>query len=328
MLTSPVFLEVRYADPVAASSLLACADRLLGVVGYGAERPGGLPPSCPFLSVPLLPVPGGPVLEIWTAASPVRRCQVGPVAGACNGELAFGSLILEEREGAALEDVVAQAYQDIFNFLEHTGCNQPIRFWNYLTAITEEEQGLERYRRFNIGRHSAFIERLRQKVPPAASCLGTHHGASVIYFLAAREPAQAVENPRQIAAYAYPPVYGPCSPSFSRASLHAKGGAEILFISGTASIVGHETRHHGDLEGQIAETIENLRALITNAGTRMARSEDWAIKVYLRDPLYQPAVEAQLTAMFGAQSQRLYLHADICRPDLLVEIEAAAMSMA
>ena len=223
---------------------------------------------------------------------------------------------------------MARAYRDIFDFLEHTGCNQPIRFWNYLTEITEPEKGLERYRRFNIGRQSVFIDRLHQKMPPAASCLGAHHGASVIYFLAAREPAQAIENPRQIPAYAYPPVYGPCSPSFSRASLYAKGGAEILFISGTASIVGHETRHSGDLPGQIAETAENFRALIANAGTRSLRPEEWALKIYLRDPLYQPAVEAQLTAMFGAQSQRLYLQADICRTDLLVEIEAVGMSMA
>ena len=106
------------------------------------------------------------------------------------------------------------------------------------------------------------------------------------------------------------------------------GRCKDLFISGTASIVGYETRHPGDLQRQIAETIENLRALITNAATGMARAEDWALKIYLRDPLYQAAVEAQLTAMFGAQSQRLYLQADICRSDLLVEIEAVAMSVA
>jgi enamine deaminase RidA (YjgF/YER057c/UK114 family) len=317
-------LKLRYADQSTTYELLVRTDHILGVVGYGTERPDALPPACPFVAAPLLPLYGGPVFEIWTAASPTRPCQIGQIFGACSGELVFGGVQLEEGGGAALEDVVGKAYDEIFNFLEKTGFHEPIRFWNYLTAITEDEQGLERYKRFNIGRHGAFLTRLRQAVPPAASCLGAHEGASMIYFLAARTPARAIENPRQVSAYAYPPVYGPQSPSFSRAGLHAQDGAETLFISGTASIVGHETRHHGDLHGQVAETIENLRALVANSGRNISLvpSEDWALKIYLRDPLYHEAVETALTAAFGAGSQRLYLHADICRSDLLIEIEA------
>jgi len=146
----------------------------------------------------------------------------------------------------------------------------------------------------------------------------------MIYFLAAREAAKPIENPRQVSAYAYPPLYGPSSPSFSRAGWHGSDTAGTLFISGTASIVGHETRHHGDIHGQIAETLENLKALIAHAGPALAEAhpEDWALKIYLRDPLYFAAAEPAITAMFGAASQRLYLHAEICRPDLLIEIEA------
>jgi chorismate lyase/3-hydroxybenzoate synthase len=304
--------------------LLGCTEHILGVVGYGAERPGALPSAYPFLAAPLLPANGGPSYEIWSITSSTRPCQIGRTFGACSSELAFGGIQLEEGEGAALEDVVANAYHEIFNFLEQTGFKEPIRFWNYLTAITEDEQGLERYKRFNIGRHSVFLTRLRQPVPPAASCVGAHHGASMIYFLASPDPARAIENPRQLSAYAYPPVYGPRSPSFSRAALHSQDGAETLFISGTASIVGHETRHPGNLRGQIAETVENLSVLAACSGRNIAQchTEDWALKIYLRDPLYHEAVEAALTAAFGTGSRRLYLHADICRSDLLVEIEA------
>jgi chorismate lyase / 3-hydroxybenzoate synthase len=316
--------KLHYADHSTTHELLGSTDHILGVVGYGAGRPGALPPTYPFVAAPLLPVNGGPAFEIWTATSPTRPCQIGQIFGACSGEFVFGGVQLEEGRGAALEDVVGKAYHEIFNFLEQTGFNEPIRFWNYLTAITEDEEGLERYKRFNIGRHGAFLTRLRQPMPPAASCVGAHHGASMIYFLAARIPTKAIENPRQVSAFAYPPVYGPRSPSFSRAGLHVQDGAETLFISGTASIVGHETRHHGDLDGQVAETMENLKVLIENSGRNIAlvQPEDWALKVYLRDPLYHEAVETALTAAFGAGSQRLYLHADICRSDLLVEIEA------
>jgi chorismate lyase/3-hydroxybenzoate synthase len=315
---------VCYADRAAAASLLRQTGPVLGVVGYGSERPEFLPPSCLFVAAPLLPATSEGMFEIWTTTSPARQCQVRPVLGACGDDVAFGAIRLDETGKVSLEAAVEEAYLAIFDFLEETGFRAPIRFWNYLTSITGEDGGLERYMRFNIGRHRAFSARLRQAVPPVASGVGGHVGASVIYFLAAREAARAIENPRQVSAYEYPPAYGPSSPSFSRASIHAKGPAKTLFISGTASIVGHETRHAGDLTGQVAETAENLRALIGAAGQAgdVALGQHWAVKVYLRDAADREAVDPAINAVFGANSQRLYLRGDICRSDLLVEIEA------
>ncbi|MDD2705906.1 MAG: hypothetical protein PHU07_11325 [Acidocella sp.] len=306
---------LRYANAATARTLLAQQAGVLGVVGFGASRPGFLPETCPFIAAPLSPVSGGEVFEIWSAAAPCLPVKAGPVSGACNNEFAFGVVTLDEAGSASLEAAVQAAYVSIFDFLDEAGFAAPVRFWNYLTAITQDDGGLERYRRFNVGRHRAFTARLRQPLPPAASGVGGHHGASVIYFLAAHEPARTVENPRQVSAFAYPPVYGPRSPSFSRASIHARGG---LFISGTASIVGHESRHIGDLHGQIAETIENLRALMD----AMAASPQWAFKTYLHNPADREAADRALVAAFGPGCPRIYLHGDICRAELLVEIEA------
>jgi chorismate lyase/3-hydroxybenzoate synthase len=310
---------VCYLGAAAAGALLA-AGQVLGVVGYGAKRPEYLAADCPFLAAPLFPASGDAMLEIWRSASAVEARQVGPVMGRCGDDVAFGAVELVEANQTSLEATVEAAYLAIFDFLDQTGFTAPIRFWNYLTAITQDDGGLERYMRFNIGRHRAFAARLRQPVPPAASGVGGDQGKSVIYFLAAREPARAIENPRQVSAYAYPPVYGPRSPSFSRASIYARGNREALFISGTASIVGHETRHPGDLAAQIAETMENLRALTGAAGE--STNGDWFLKIYLQDPGYRSAVEPALNALFGPDSQRLYLRGDICRTGLLLEIEA------
>jgi chorismate lyase/3-hydroxybenzoate synthase len=294
------------------------AERVLGVVGYNTGQSKTLHPATPFARAPLRPAAtGGQVFEVWTASTPTTCVRVGAVAGACSEALAFGTLIVPENKDVPLESAVESAYLSIFDFLDQTGFGEPIRFWNYLTAITADENGLERYRRFNIGRQRAFLARLAQPVPPVASCVGGHEGVSVIYFLAARSVAVAIENPRQISAYAYPPVYGPTSPSFSRASLHA----ESLFISGTASIVGHETRHRGDMRSQLTETMENLHTLIEVAGYA-DRCGTWAIKAYLRDPSCSKIVDEAITRLFGAQSQRLHLHGDLCRNDLLLEIEA------
>lgn len=304
-------LSLRYARqlPVDFSDVL-------GVVGFGAGLPAM---SCPFIEAPLSPVAEGPAYEIWQAAGPVRHVSAGPVTGAYSDDLAFGCVRLEEG-GLGLEDAAERAYLAVFEFLARTGFAEPVRFWNYLSAILDDDGGMERYRRFNIGRHRAFMARLAQPVPPAASCVGGHAAGSVVYFLAAREAATPVENPRQVSAYEYPLQYGPRSPSFSRAGLFG----EALFISGTASIVGHETRHKGDVRAQLAETVENLRALIGNAGQSAALGDSagWGLKVYLHDPLAQPLVEPVLDAMFGAQAQRMYLHGEVCRADLLIEIEA------
>ena len=315
---------VRYVNRLAARALTTQPGLILGVVGYGADRPDFLPAACPFIAAPLSPAIGDAMFEIWTATSPCRPVQFGPVTGACNDELVFGMISLSETGNSTLEAVVESAYLSIFDFLDAMGYAAPIRFWNYLTAINDDDNGLERYRRFNIGRHQAFSARLHQPVPPAASGVGGNHGASVIYFLAAHEPATAVENPRQVSAYAYPSIYGPRSPSFSRASIHTLNGAETLFISGTASIVGHETRHHGDVQGQIAETIENLRALIGAAeqAAPMPLGHHWAFKIYLHDAAYRDAVNPAIDATFGADSQRVFLRGDMCRSELLVEIEA------
>ena len=315
---------VQYVHHLAAPPLLAQTRTLLGVVGYGAERPDCLPLTCPFVAAPLVPASGDAMFEVWTTAFPTRPCHDGRVVGAVGGDLAFGVIKLEEAGEASLEEVVEAAYLQIFDFLDKIEVAVPVRFWNYLKAITDDDRGLQRYMRFNIGRHRAFSARLRQPIPPTASGVGSHQGASAIYFLAAREAARPIENPRQISAYAYPPVYGPASPSFSRASIHARGYTETLFVSGTASIVGHETRHAGDLLAQIAETFENLRAVITAAGQTASRptGSHWALKAYLRDAAYQKAVDTAISTMFGADSQRLYLRGDICRSELLVEIEA------
>lgn len=102
-----------------------------------------------------------------------------------------------------------------------------------------------------------------------------------------------------------------------------------LFISGTASIVGHRTIHAGDPAAQTRETLTNIEALVREAN-RVTGSEEFtlealACKVYVRDPADLPVIQAELRAALGPSPRAVYLHADICRRDLAVEIEATAM---
>ncbi|MBU2285069.1 MAG: hypothetical protein KKC85_01380, partial [Gammaproteobacteria bacterium] len=142
------------------------------------------------------------------------------------------------------------------------------------------------------------------------------------------------ENPRQVSAYRYPPTYGPRSPTFSRAALAGIGGGDVaLFISGTASIVGHETVHLGDVRAQTEETLRNLGAVIDAANALATTKFDLSAidcVVYVRHVSDVDTVRAVLGEALGRDAHTLtravYLEADICRQDLLVEIEAHAVA--
>jgi enamine deaminase RidA (YjgF/YER057c/UK114 family) len=100
----------------------------------------------------------------------------------------------------------------------------------------------------------------------------------------------------------------------------------MLFISGTASIVGHRTVHAGDVAAQTRETLVNIEALLDEAnrvsGTSRFGLESLAYKVYVRNSADLPLIQSQLHSALGRNPQVVYLQADICRQDLLVEIEA------
>ncbi|WP_416136133.1 Rid family hydrolase [Aquabacterium sp. A7-Y] len=167
---------------------------------------------------------------------------------------------------------------------------------------------------------------------PAACALGTEGGMLTVHFLAGRRPPRAVENPRQVSAYHYPKEYGPRSPTFSRAAVAELGpGREALFISGTASIVGHATLHHGDVRRQTEETMANIEAVLRAAAPHSRAPDAHRIDaldytVYVRDSRDLDAVQQTFERFIGPRSagarEAIYLRADICRADLLVEIEA------
>jgi enamine deaminase RidA (YjgF/YER057c/UK114 family) len=149
-----------------------------------------------------------------------------------------------------------------------------------------------------------------------------------VYFLAGRTPPVAIENPRQVSAYRYPADYGPRSPTFSRAALARLPGQELLFVSGTASIVGHQTMHVGDVAGQTRETVANIAAVLAEANraslTQAYDLGELSYRAYLRHAEDLPRVRALLDELLGPRAAVVYVQADICRADLLMEVEAMA----
>jgi enamine deaminase RidA (YjgF/YER057c/UK114 family) len=316
---------------------------VLGVVGF-AELPqvdaGQVPVAASM--TPSLDAAAGNLCEVWRVAGPVASelsSRHGRVHYRCCDDFLFGAVALDEQvfaerlegpdgDSAALTQATISAYREIFEVLERTEHRHLVRVWNYLPEINREANGDERYRHFNTARQTAFRNggRPTEITVPAACALGSPAGSPIsIYFLAAREAPKMIENPRQTSAYRYPPKFGTHSPSFSRACVLSESGGTNLFVSGTASIVGYETIHRGDVSAQTRETLANLDALLEEAnrvvGTRY-RLDGLKFKVYVRRPQDLEAIRSALAANLRPAAPILYLQADVCREELLVEIEA------
>ena len=205
-----------------------------------------------------------------------------------------------------------------------------VRVWNYFANINHLEKGLERYRHFCIGRFNAFAAQgIAEEQFPSACALGHSGGDLLIYALATKVPAQHFENPQQAAAYHYPREYGPRSPSFARASLlELASHAPKLFVSGTASVVGFVTQHPDNLDLQIKVTLENLACLLTYICTEYSKNHEGimpnctaeVIKIYVRNPQDLPEIKRQITSAYPT-APVVYLAAEICRADLLLEVD-------
>lgn len=302
----------------------------LGSLGYGLDDAYGVPAR--VLSA------GGPCVDAWFGGDDqIASGRTGSVEWRHDGEWLWGSLAHPDGE-TGLAGLAERAYRDVFATLAATGYAHLQRVWNYLPRINADGGGLERYRQFNLGRQQAFLDcgQPAFEGAPAACAIGTHGGPFSLRFLAGRQRPVAVENPRQVSAYRYPDTYGPRSPSFSRAALvDASRGRTALLISGTASIVGHESRHAGDVRAQTRETLANLQALIDAAHAHTAARfalRELVCVVYVRRATDWPAIEAELRAALGADAPALQgvvaLEADICRADLLIEIEAHGFASA
>lgn len=298
---------------------------VLGCIGFGEPAAAFDPGSVPFAHAGMPVVGANPACELWLSPEPVRNDRRGAISSARNGEVLFGCLEIPANDSVDYDALIYDEYCPIFDHLDELGYPNLLRVWHYLPDIHGEEHAMERYKRFSLGRHEAFVARGRaiSRDAPAASAVGTRAGNTVIAFLAALRPGTPIENPRQVSAYSYPAQYGPRGPTFSRALFATWSGLPQLYVSGTASIFGHLSRHEGDAAAQADETILNLRSVTGEARglIDLDQGADMLFKVYLREPALRPLVESRLRAAFGAAPTILCLQADICRRELLLEIE-------
>jgi chorismate lyase/3-hydroxybenzoate synthase len=294
----------------------------LCAITFGAQRPGfAAPPQGLRVHVNLRTLVGTGLTELWHADGKVESGRDGAVHFASGGRFLAGRVEVDEAEAGGLVAAARAAYAAISDFTRRSGHRHLLRMYNYFSDINAGAGDAQRYKLFCSGRAAGF-QSLLNPWWPAATAIGRQDHSPVlqVYWLAATEPGRPLENPRQMSAFLYPRQYGPAAPTFSRA-MQVRGG---MLVSGTASVLGHASHHADDLPAQLAEVLRNLASLRqAGGGTAPATAgRGTLLKIYLRDTAKAGFVAAKLREQISTQTGFLVLGADICRPELLVEIDA------
>jgi enamine deaminase RidA (YjgF/YER057c/UK114 family) len=223
-----------------------------------------------------------------------------------------------------------------------------VRTWLYLGDIVGPEGATQRYKELNRARVDfyqdvRFLERhtppsLNGAIYPASTGIGASDRDVMMSSIALASDREdlvilPLENPLQTSAFRYEARYSPQSPRFSRAMAIVAQEAVAILISGTASIVRSETRFLGDVEGQTQQTLDNIQALIARenfarsgvSGVGATLADLVLVRVYVKRPEDYARTRAICEKRLG-EVPTVYAIADVCRPELLVEIEGVVMA--
>lgn len=228
--------------------------------------------------------------------------------------------------------------------LEKMPINSIVRQWNYIERITETSFGNQHYQDFNDSRSHFYAQTTWDGGYPAATGIGTDHGGIMVEVDAllpanAACYAMALDNALQVAAHVYSQevligvadkkFQQKTTPKFERAKALVTSGNVQVYISGTAAIRGEDSLHDVGIEQQTVTTLENIEYLISKENlkkygvTGKSEPKIKIFRVYLKsENLLEAAREIILKSYPDVCA--LYVHTDVCRDELLIEIEGVA----
>lgn len=264
--------------------------------------------------------------ECWLPHGKLRYGRLGAAQFVADEELMVAELKLSEHDFHDFPELCEEAYRRLTDYASASGYPFVLRVWNYFSAINEGDGDEQRYKQFCVGRQRA-LERGWFDEDPAATVIGRPGDSSrlQVIWLASKTPGRCLDNPRQITPRRYPRDYGPTPPRFSRAMLWEGHRGGLLLISGTASLVGHASQHPDDLPAQVAEIRRNIDSLLVQAGDVRGRviayGPGTVLRAYVRDSERMVEVQQLIDQLFPADVRVLVVEGEVCRPELLVEIE-------
>ncbi|MBR5593558.1 MAG: hypothetical protein IKW46_05730 [Bacteroidaceae bacterium] len=250
-------------------------------------------------------------------------------------ELMTGGIVPRFEGGSTFEQST-DIFEGIAKMLSSNGFKPSdiYRQWNYIPGITVLNDGSQNYQEFNDARSIFYGSDIWTGGYPAATGIGTSAGGVVVEICAIKGELCAnlpIDNPLQIAAHNYSQqvldgkvieqLSERTTPKFERARLLGN----TVLISGTAAIKGECSNYSNDAVEQAAETMEIMDKLTSkeNIPVENNGSQYDLLRVYVKREQDIPAVKEYIQSHYPA-AQKHYLVADVCRPELLIEIEGVA----
>ena len=251
----------------------------------------------------------------------IRRngCTVGVRYEDTYAEYCLLTGVLPPDLNASRETQTRAVFEGIEDALTDAGMTfaNVARTWLYMDSI------LDWYDAFNRARDDFFRSRkVYDGLVPASTGIGSANlcGSAITACAIALKPkvrgsvtVEAVPSPLQCAALEY-------GSSFSRAVEIGTPEYRTLMVSGTASIEpGGATAHVGDVKKQIQLTMDVVEAILASRG--MGWKDATRAVMYLKKASYMEVWQAWLK-LHGLEALPLItIEADVCRDDLLVELE-------
>lgn len=272
-------------------------------------------------------------------ACSVRREVCATVETFTSSDITLVSIVLPNvtsLNGQEMQAAAADLYKAVQAELADAQSQHPVRIWNFIPGISDSTApGLDRYMSFNLGRFDGISSWLGMQpdfrtVLPTATGVG-HPGSDLaVHVLAAATPGTPIENPRQRPAYTYSSRFGPKPPCFARATIARVRGRTRLLIGGTASVIGEDSVHVGAINAQVSETLTNLEAVVQAARSHTRDTSMRGLQNIVEARVYCSrrdsieSVDHQLKQSLPSVRRLEVRHAELCRPELLVEVEAVA----
>jgi len=252
--------------------------------------------------------------------------------------------------GLGSEQEISDIYsQSIFAFeqmqsilkAEKMDFSNVVRQWNYIENIVGFTRKNQNYQIFNDVRSEYYSKSKFDHGYPSATGIGMDAGGIIVDFIAVREKNNTtiipIKSPVQSDAHKYSKEVlafndkaiksTETTPKFERAKAMVFDDKCMIFISGTAAIKGQISSEKDNAAAQTKLTLENIFQLVTtenlskhNLHESKSKANPAFFRVYVKNADDFSSVKAICEKMIG-NIPAIYVKADICRPELLVEIE-------
>jgi len=314
---------------------------------------GSLGKRVPITLIPQYLLPkGGLALEIYTLEG-VTDIHIEERNGVCYGIIENEEEKMLFVEGIPASDFsksVKQQSQEVFTKLDNLlsaygyGAGDIVRQWNFIGSIVSYRDGKQNYQEFNDARTCYYATGEWKNGYPAATGIGAEGDCIIVGGIAFKKIGAdtkgiyPIDNPLQVAAHIYSKRVlidddinaMKSTPKFERAKLIETAYGACCFVSGTAAIRGEESVDASSVKMQTIKTIENIEYLVSKEnlvrfGCRPYDLEYAKLHVYIKNAEDYDAVREVVEASY-AQVPVVYSIADVCRSELLVEIEGILKS--